>query len=313
MQNIVCVCFTALDGSINDAFKVSNDPNVQRWHGGMRVIDILNQLSLIYGQPTPAFFKANNHIFRSPTSAADAPEVLSRRIKECAKKALFGQNPCTDQQLITNTTCLLLTTGLYIHAFEDWDQLAKSAKTWIELRQLMQDTCQRQLNATVPTAGYQGYAPALPYQQYAFGALASNDWDGEDSAKTVATQMAALTYQSQQTATTVANSSQKMGQYIQTLAHQQELLHQNRHQMMEQMAALSFHQSNAGRGIGRPGRGQPQTPTPFTLNGFGNGGQGRGRECGCGPPGFATGHGPPIRSIMAERAPGYMRPPTTTG
>ena len=33
--------------------------------------------------------------------------------------------------------------------------------------------------------------------------------------------MTALTYQSQLTATTVANSSQQMGQYIQTLAHQQ--------------------------------------------------------------------------------------------
>jgi len=32
--------------------------------------------------------------------------------------------------------------------------------------------------------------------------------------ETVATQMAALTYQSQLTATTAANSSQQMGQYI---------------------------------------------------------------------------------------------------
>ena len=29
MQNIKRVCFTALDGSINDAFKVSNDPTAQ--------------------------------------------------------------------------------------------------------------------------------------------------------------------------------------------------------------------------------------------------------------------------------------------
>jgi len=78
-----------------------------------------------------------------------------------------------------------------------------------------------------------------------FGALAGNDLD-EDSTDTVATQMAVLMYQSQLTATTAANSSQQMGQYIQTLAHQQDLLHQNQHQMMEQMAALSFNQSNAG-------------------------------------------------------------------
>jgi hypothetical protein len=111
MQNIEGACFTALDGSINDAFKVSNNPNVQGWHGGMRVINILNQLSLIYGHPTPAVLEANDHIFLSPTSAANAPEVLFRRIEECAKKALLGQNSYTDKQLITNTIRLLLTTG----------------------------------------------------------------------------------------------------------------------------------------------------------------------------------------------------------
>jgi hypothetical protein len=84
MQNIERACFTALDLSINDAFKLLNDPSVQGWHAGMRVIDILDQLSLIYGQPTPMSLEANDHIFRRPKSAADAPEVLFRRIEECA-------------------------------------------------------------------------------------------------------------------------------------------------------------------------------------------------------------------------------------
>jgi len=137
MQNIERACFTALDSSINDAFKVSNDPTIQGWHAGMRVIDILDQLSLIYGQPTPTALEANDHIFRSPTSAANAPKVLFLRIKECAEKALLGQNPYIDKQLITNTICLLLTTGLYIRAFEEWDQLAETAKMWIELRRLL--------------------------------------------------------------------------------------------------------------------------------------------------------------------------------
>ena len=321
MQNIERACFTALDSSINDAFKLSNDPSVQGWHAGMRVIDILDQLSLIYGQPTPMSLEANDHIFRSPTSAADAPEVLFRRIEECAEKALLGQNPYTDKQLITNTIRLLLTTGLYIRAFEDWDQLAEASKTWIELRRLIQDAFQCRLNATAPTAGHQGYAPALPYQQNAFGALVENE-DDKDSTETVATQMAALTYQSQLTATTAANSSKQMNQYIQSLANQQDLLHQNQHQMMEQMAALSFNQSDAGRGIGRQGRGQLQPPAQFTHSGYGRGGQaapngfrrgggqgrGRGRGRGQGPPGFATGHGPPFTTVTAGRAPGYMAP-----
>jgi len=233
MQNIECACFTALGASINDAFKVSNNPNVRGWHAGMRVMDILHQLSLTYGQPTPSDLEANDHIFRSSTSAADAPEVLFRRIEECTEKALLGQNPYTDKQLIANTIRLFLTTGLYIHAFEDWDQLAEPAKMWIELRRMIQEAFQRRLNATAPTAGHQGYAPALPFQQNAFGALAANDLD-DDSAETVATQMAALTYQSQLTATMATNLSQQMGQYLQTLAHQQDQLHQNQHQMMEQ-------------------------------------------------------------------------------
>jgi hypothetical protein len=45
MQNIEHACFTELDASINNAFKVSKDLNVCGWHAGMRVIDILNQLS----------------------------------------------------------------------------------------------------------------------------------------------------------------------------------------------------------------------------------------------------------------------------
>ena len=40
---------------------------------------------------------------------------------------------------------LLLTTGLYIRAFEDWDQLAELAKTWIELRRMIQEAFQCRL------------------------------------------------------------------------------------------------------------------------------------------------------------------------
>jgi hypothetical protein len=76
---------------------------------------------------------------------------------------------------------------------------------------MIQEAFQRRLNATAPTAGHQGYAPARPFQQNAFGALTANNLD-DDSANTVATQMAALTYQSQHTATTAANLSQQMNQ-----------------------------------------------------------------------------------------------------
>jgi hypothetical protein len=100
----------------------------------MRVINILDQLSTTYDQPTPAVLEANDHIFRSLTLAANAPKVLFRCIEDCAKKALLSKNPYMDKQLITNTIRLLFTTGLNVRAFEDWDQLLEAQKTWIELR-----------------------------------------------------------------------------------------------------------------------------------------------------------------------------------
>ena len=132
--------------------------------------------------------------------------------------------------------------------------------------------------------------------------------------------MAVLEYQSQLTVTTATNSSQQMGQYMQTLAHQQDLLHQNQHQMMEQMVALFFNQSNAGRGIGRQGHDPPPPPAPVAPNRFGctnyggRGGQGRGcgRNRGRGPPTFNAGCASPITLFTAEREPGYMGIPPAT-
>ncbi len=93
MRNIKQARFNALDASVNDAFKVSNDPAMQGWHTGMQVIDILDQLSTIYGQPTPAVLETNNTVFCSPYLATNAPEVLFCHIEECAKTAHLGCNP----------------------------------------------------------------------------------------------------------------------------------------------------------------------------------------------------------------------------
>jgi hypothetical protein len=68
-----------------------------------------------------------------------------------------------DCQLINNTIRLLLTTGLYLRPFEDWDCLLPQAQTWLALRAMIQESFQRRLNATTPTAGHHGYSPAMPF------------------------------------------------------------------------------------------------------------------------------------------------------
>jgi hypothetical protein len=129
----------------------------------MTVREILDQLSMIYGQPTPATMELNDVVFCSQYFAADAPEVLFHCIENCTKIAILSQNPYTDCQLINTAIRLLLTTGLYQWPFEEWDRLLPATQIWIPLQALIQEAFQHRLNAMVPTVGHHGYAPAHPY------------------------------------------------------------------------------------------------------------------------------------------------------
>jgi hypothetical protein len=171
----------------------------------------------------------------------DAPKVLFQCIEECAKMALLGCNPYMDRQLVTNTIRLLLTTGLYIQPFKEWDCLTPVSQTWIVLHTIIQEAFQHCLNATAPTTGHHGYVPALPHQQNTFGMLSPTSVDSDkESANIVTTQVAALTYQSQLTVLTAANSSQCVEQQFAHLTSQKNLMHENMHQIIAQVNMLSF-------------------------------------------------------------------------
>ncbi len=105
---------------------------------------------------------------------------------------------------------------------------------------MIQESFQRCLNTTAPTAGHHGYAPAMPFQQNAFGALAENDSDNKSVAASVATQVAALTHQSQIMSSTIANTSQCHDQQMAHIASQQYLMHQNMHQIIAALNAVAF-------------------------------------------------------------------------
>ncbi len=231
--------------------------------------------------------KINDVTFRGPYSAADAPEVLFQRIKNCAEIAILGNNPYTEKHLITNAIRLLLTTGLYTRAFKEWDRLLATAQTWIELCRLIQEAFQRHLNATALTAGGHGYT--LAFHQNAFGILENNNSDDDESlASTVATQVTALTYQSQLTQSTTATIGHRQELQLAQLAAAQEAQHATMHQIIEGLNAVAFNASDAGRGMPTfGGRGGNR----------GRNGPGRGPQCGGGPPfggsSYNGGYNPP--------------------
>jgi hypothetical protein len=129
---------------------------------------------------------------------------------------------------------------------------------------------QRCLNATAPTANNHGYAPA--FHQNAFGVLEADNREEESIDKSVATQLAVLTYQSQQTANTAANTSMRQEQQLAHLVTQQQLMNQNMHQLIDGLNAVTFNQSNKGRGVSR------FAPNHFAPRGY-RGGYG-GHSCG---------------------------------
>jgi hypothetical protein len=206
----------------------------------------------------PAMLEINDATFCGQYLAANAPEVLFWRIESCAKVAPLGHNPYTDRQLINNTIRLLLNTGLYVRLFEEWDHLAPATQTWVALCTLIQEVFQRCLNATAPTAGHHGYAPTLPFQQIAFGPLAADDNDDKESiVEGMADQVAALTYQSELTASTAAITNQCNMQQLAAIEANQQATHNTLHQIIAQLNAVTFNASNAGRGcVGGLGRGR---------------------------------------------------------
>jgi hypothetical protein len=296
MQNIEHACFTALNAIVNDAFKVSNMVNGCGWHAGMRVIYILDQLNNTYGKPTSSALEVNDNIFRSPYLTADVLQALFHPIEDCAKVTLLGKNHCTNRQLIYTAVCLLQSTGLYVRTFKGWDLLAEVDQTWTKLCCIIQEAFQQHLNATAPTMGHQGYAPALLYMMNnTFTVLGPTGGDDNDdnSVDTVAIQVAVLTMQSQLTTSTVVNTTQGHDHLYQHLAQQKTLLHAIQHQILDQLVALMINASDVGqsqcsegsrRGHMPPAFIQPTFPaqgTRRTYNtGFGNRRHGGGRRGG---------------------------------
>jgi hypothetical protein len=87
----------------------------------------------------------------------------------------------------------------------------------------------------------------------------------DNSAETVATQVVALTLQSQLMANTVANISQRQDQSYQHLAHQQTLLHANQHQILGHWPPYPSMQATRDKGKHAAVTEDVDTHPPLTL------------------------------------------------
>ena len=182
---------------------------MRRWNQGKCSTKSRQHTGAQHLQPS---YKTIRYFEASPQ---DAPEVLFRRIEDCQEVQILGEDPYTAQQLLNNAVRLLLQSGLYTRDFEDWDRKLATDKIWTNLKTFIQEAYTRRLNATSITTGAQGYV------QNAYAALAEESEDDDDDVQTVITQMAALTTQSQLTASTVAETNASVTAAINQLAANQ--------------------------------------------------------------------------------------------
>ena len=62
-QNIGCAVFNCFDNGIDNAFKVSNDPALTRWNPSIESREMFDQITALYGRPTPAALLQNDLLF----------------------------------------------------------------------------------------------------------------------------------------------------------------------------------------------------------------------------------------------------------
>ncbi len=193
-MNINRACFRMLDDSVPIQFKVSNVPTLAGWNASMSIQEILTQLEMAYGKPTPMALHNNDLLFRSPMATNDVPELLFYRIEQCQEIATLAGDPYTQMQIINTVVRLLMQAQvLPLKEFDTWEQTPN--KTYPGLKTFIHEVYTRCLQSLAlhTTTGQLGYAPGGGTNM--FNILGSKDKDtgtADDATTTTAMQTAAF-------------------------------------------------------------------------------------------------------------------------
>jgi hypothetical protein len=145
-SNINRACFHMLDDSVPIQFKVSNIANLTGWNASISIQEILTELEMSYGKPTPMALHNNDLLFCSPMTTTDAPEMLFYRIKQCQEIATLAGDPYTQMQIMNMVVRILMQAQvLPSKEFDTWEQTA--AKTYPGLKTFIHEAYTRRLQS----------------------------------------------------------------------------------------------------------------------------------------------------------------------
>ena len=255
--NINRALFRMLDDSIDNNFKVSNDPNLKGWNPTMSVQMILSQLETAYGKPTGTTMWDNDKMFRAPFGANDVPESLFLRLERCQEVALIRGNPYTQTQLVNCAVQLLLQSGIFpMKEFEDWER--EVSKTWTDLKRFVQAAYQRKLTVLNlrMTSGTGGYI-----SQNMFNVLGDDD-DNVDSVASTSTGNSCIMAAANATVNSGVTAPTAVSADVLTAI---QALAANQATIVQQMAAFSLSASRHAVPAAAPAVHVPYVPQQDTM------------------------------------------------
>jgi hypothetical protein len=232
-----------LDESINDHFKVSNDPNLIGWNPMMSIQLILTHLKALYSKPGDQLMWNNNKVLQANFLPNNALELLFHCVELCQEVAIITHNPYPPMQLIANAMHLLLQSGIFpMKEFEDWEVTPN--KTWMALKTFIHGAHTQHLVAAGQrsTSAQQGYVPA--HNMYNILGAGGNDTKDKSTVMTII-QMAAAATASSTLANTYAApapapTDPQIAVVINCLTANQQALYQHITPSSQQIAAMSF-------------------------------------------------------------------------
>jgi hypothetical protein len=248
--NVCRAFFDSLDAHVGDEFK-SPPANAQRtigWNSTMLPNDMLDQLMLTYGKPTPDAVRQNNATFFAAYNPRDPPEVLFKRIADCQEIAIVAKVPFTDEQLLMNAVDLFTRCGLYTRDMDDWERKLPTEQTYFNLRPFIQSAYQHRITSGTVTTSASGYGTNNRFAGLSAEDDVSDDGTAETIVASIDAHMANLSASvlTQSSASNDANTT-VFNAAIQQMAANEAQRNADHARMMEQFAMMSTNTNTAIR------------------------------------------------------------------
>jgi hypothetical protein len=106
-------------------------------HTGFAMVStqrMLSHLFRTYGRIKPSDLEANDKRFKQAYDPNMPFETLIQQVDDAVEYAAHGENPYSQNQIITNAYNIIFNTGMFADACKEWRRQPDAYKTWTQFQ-----------------------------------------------------------------------------------------------------------------------------------------------------------------------------------